>query len=79
MAKAYNIHKKKRNSHRIFVVTRAVKALLAQQRRRWQNSARIGIKETEEEGVGWINLAQDGVQQWLLATTAICTRRPYKT
>jgi hypothetical protein len=63
MAKADNIHGKKGNSHRILVEIRAAKAQLAYHRRRLQNSTKIGLKEIEEEGVDWINLAQDGVQQ----------------
>jgi hypothetical protein len=48
-----------RNTFRILVGTLARKRPLEKPRRRWEDTIRMDLKETEWEVVDWIYLAQD--------------------
>jgi hypothetical protein len=50
----------KRNAYRILVGKPGGNRPLGRPKRRWVNSVKIDLRETEWGGMDWIDLAQDG-------------------
>jgi hypothetical protein len=65
---------KKRNAYRILVVKPGGKRPLGRSRRRWVDNIKTDLREIGQDGMDWINLAQDRDQWRVLLNTALDLR-----
>jgi hypothetical protein len=68
--------REKRNPYRILVGKPKGKGPLGKPRRRWVDSIKIDLRETEKDSMDWIDLAQDRDQRRALVNTAMNLRVP---
>jgi hypothetical protein len=66
----------KTNAYKILVGKPEGKRSLGRPRRRWVNNIKMDLRETEWDGMDWINLAQDRGQWRALVNTAMHLRVP---
>jgi len=60
-----------RNAYNILARKPEGKSPLGRHRRRWEDNIKIDLRETEWEGVDWIDLAQDRDQWWAHVNTVM--------
>jgi hypothetical protein len=76
MDRACRTNGEKRNAYRILVAKPERKRPLGRSRYRWVNDIKMDLRETEWDGMDWINLAQ-GSDYWrALVNTVINFRVP---
>jgi hypothetical protein len=66
-----------RNAYRILVGKPEGKRPLGRPRRRWVDNIKIDLRETECDGMDWIDLIQDRDQWRALVNTVMNLRVPY--
>jgi hypothetical protein len=66
----------KRNAYRILLGKLEGKRPLGRPRRRWVDNIKIDLRETEWDGINWIDLAQDRDQWRALVNTLMNFRVP---
>jgi hypothetical protein len=66
--------REKRNAYRILAGKPEGKRPLGRPTRRWVDNTKIGLREIEWDGVGWIDLAQDRDQWRALVNTVMNLR-----
>jgi hypothetical protein len=66
----------KRTAYRILVGTPEGKRPLGRQRRRWAENIKMDLRETEGDGVDWIDMAQERDQWRALVNTVLNIRVP---
>jgi hypothetical protein len=59
MGRACSIHGVKKNSYRILVGKPEGKGPVGRHRNRWEDNIKMNIREMEQDGMDWIDLAQD--------------------
>jgi hypothetical protein len=64
----------RRNAYRILVEKPVGKRPLGRPRCRWVNNIKMDLREIGEDGMDWIDLAQDRDQWWTLRDTAMNLR-----
>jgi hypothetical protein len=63
-----------RNAYTILVGKPEGKRQLGRPRRRWEYNIRMDLREIGWEAVGWVHLAQDREQWWVLVNIAMNLR-----
>jgi hypothetical protein len=68
--------REKRNAYKILVGTPEGKRPLGRQRSRWVANIKMDLRETEWDGVDWMDMAQDRDQWRALVNTVLNLRVP---
>jgi hypothetical protein len=71
MGRAFSTVREKRNAYRILVGKPEGKRPPGRPRRRWMDSIKLDLEETECDGVDWVNLAQNRDQWKALVNTVM--------
>jgi hypothetical protein len=64
----------KRNAYRILVGKPEGKRPLGKPRRRWVDNIKMDLRELKEDGVDWIDMAQD-MDQWRVLVNTVLNLR----
>jgi hypothetical protein len=65
-----------RNAHKILFESASMEEPHGRSRRRWEDSIRMDLRETEWKNVHWMHLAQNGNQWQALVNTVMNLRVP---
>jgi hypothetical protein len=76
MGRECSTNGEKMNSYRILVEKPEGKRPLGTPRRRWVDSIKMDLRETEWDGMDWINLARNRDQWRALVNTVMNLRAP---
>jgi hypothetical protein len=71
MGRACNIHGVKKNVCRILVGKPEGKRPVGRHKDKWEDNIKMNIIETEQDGMGWVDLAQDMDQCRALMNTVM--------
>jgi hypothetical protein len=77
MGRACSTNRVKRNAYRILVGNPEGKEPLGRQRRRLEDNIKMDLRETEWNGMDWMDLAQD-TNQWRALVNAVMNLRVHK-